>query len=34
MRHESTAFVIATAFSASVIAWIVLAQRPADPVTL
>ena len=33
MRHESTAFVIAAAFSASVIAWIVLAQRPADPVT-
>lgn len=34
MRHESTAFVIAAAFSASVIAWVVLAQRPADPVTL
>ena len=33
MRHESTAFVIAAAFSASVIGWIVLAQRPADPVT-
>ena len=33
MRHESTGFVIAAAFSASVIGWILLTQRRADPVT-
>ncbi len=33
MRHESTGFVIAAAFSALVIGWILLAQRPADQVT-
>ena len=33
MRHESTGFVIAAVFSASIIGWILLTQRRADPVT-